>query len=48
MLYQKCEGSFQKLKNFLISIAILAFQIEGSNFIVFYDPTFLGLGVVLV
>ena len=45
---EKCEESFQKLKTLLTSAPILTLPIEGKDFVVFCDASWLGLGVVLM
>ena len=43
----KCEESFQKLKILLTKTPILSLLVEGKDFVVYYDASLLGLGVVL-
>jgi len=44
----ECEESFQKLKTLLTTAPILALLVEGKNFIVYSDASYLGLGAVLM
>lgn len=44
----KFEESFQKLKTFLAAAPILLLPVEGKNFVVFCDDSYLGLVVVLM
>ena len=43
----ECEESFQKLKTLLTTAPILALLVEGKNFIVYSDASYIGLGAVL-
>ncbi|WMV30758.1 hypothetical protein MTR67_024143 [Solanum verrucosum] len=45
---EKCEESFQKLKNLLNTEPILALPVEGNDFIVYCDASHSGVGVVLM
>lgn len=44
----KCEKRFQKLKTLLTTTPILAFPIEGKDFIIDCDASHSGLGFVLM
>lgn len=44
----KCEESFQNLKDLLNTTSILTFLVEGKDFIVYFDASNLGFGVVLM
>ena len=44
----ECEESFQKLKTLLSTAPILTLPVEGKNFIVYCDASYLGLGAVLM
>ena len=44
----ECEESFQKLKTLLTTAPILTLPVEGKNFIVYCDASYLGLGAVLM
>ncbi|WMV07934.1 hypothetical protein MTR67_001319, partial [Solanum verrucosum] len=46
--FEKCEESFQKLKSLLTTAPILAFPVEGKDFILFCDASHSDLGVVLM
>ncbi|WMV14260.1 hypothetical protein MTR67_007645, partial [Solanum verrucosum] len=45
---EKCEESFQKLKTLLTTTHILALPVEGKYFIIYFDASHSGLGVVLI
>jgi hypothetical protein len=45
---EKCEGSFQELKNRLISAPVLALPIGGEDFTIYCDASKYGLGCVLM
>ena len=45
---EKCEQSFQKLKNFLITAPILVFPTARVGYVVFSDASKQGLGCVLM
>jgi hypothetical protein len=44
----KCEESFQELKNRLISAPVLALPIGGEDFTIYCDASKVGLGCVLM
>lgn len=44
----KYEDSFQNHKTLLTTTLILSLSIEGKDFILFFDSSLLGLGVVLM
>lgn len=44
----KCEESFQEIKTYLIIIYILELPMEGKDFIIYWDASYSGLGVVLM
>ena len=45
---EKCERSFQELKNRLVSAPILALSVSGKEFVVYSDTSIQGLGCVLM
>ena len=45
---EKCERSFQELKDRLVSAPILALPVSGKEFIVYSDASIQGLGCVLM
>ncbi|WMV59262.1 hypothetical protein MTR67_052647 [Solanum verrucosum] len=45
---EKCEESFQKLKNLLTTAPILALPVESKDFIIYCDASHSSLGVVLM
>ena len=45
---EKCERSFQELKNRLVSAPILALPVSGKEFVVYSDASIQGLGCVLM
>ncbi|XP_047251448.1 uncharacterized protein LOC124886620 [Capsicum annuum] len=44
----KCEESFEKLKNLLTTAPILALSVEGNDIIIYYDASCFDLGAVLM
>ncbi|WMV45457.1 hypothetical protein MTR67_038842 [Solanum verrucosum] len=44
----KCEERFQKLKTLLTTTPTHTLLVEGKDFIIYYDASHLGLGVVLI
>src|SRR5262249_12393814 len=45
---EKCECSFQRLKNCLTSATVLAVPAGQRGFVVYYDASKIGLGCVLM
>lgn len=47
-MLDECEESFQNLNKLLLVVLNLLLTFEGKDFIVFSNPSLLGLGVVLM
>ena len=45
---EKCEESFQELKNRLVSSPVLVLPDEQGNFVIYSDASYKGLGCVLI